>query len=373
MSEWKGEFLGFTYGGIHSSDLGIVRVSDGSRFTENLLPTQQNRTVVVPGRDETYFFGSNDTQKQFNISYAFDSMTQAQLDQLRAHFADKSIRDLEFDERKGIIWKAKISASSIKFVPFELFGRDRYILPVKENWTYNILNFGYGVPTNSENFPKNSWYLDQNSLKLYWRTSGDFTLKSTTAALHAQDRGKNVYKGEGTLQLICYQPYGIEKVTMELNPTIQSNPIRINYGMAIKNTSSFFYDWTLKVKGFPLRVRFYNILPARAIILDVDGITNYAKSQNSEDSNDIGLFFESSTGLIRGLYEGIPGEYHISNKIYNQFIKNGDFFKIEPGIDDRFVVTSSIEWASKDAAQAAIDNETDTIKIIEATYTKFHY
>jgi hypothetical protein len=39
MSEWKGEFLGFTYGNIHSSDLGIVRVSNGSRFEENLLPT----------------------------------------------------------------------------------------------------------------------------------------------------------------------------------------------------------------------------------------------------------------------------------------------------------------------------------------------
>jgi hypothetical protein len=39
MSEWKGEFLGFTYGGIHSSTLGIVRTSDGSRFNENLLPT----------------------------------------------------------------------------------------------------------------------------------------------------------------------------------------------------------------------------------------------------------------------------------------------------------------------------------------------
>jgi hypothetical protein len=39
MSEFKGDFLGFTYNKLHSSELGIVRVSDGSRFNENLLPT----------------------------------------------------------------------------------------------------------------------------------------------------------------------------------------------------------------------------------------------------------------------------------------------------------------------------------------------
>jgi hypothetical protein len=46
MSDFRGDYMGFTYGidpasgkPIHSSDLGIVRVSDGSRFNENLLPT----------------------------------------------------------------------------------------------------------------------------------------------------------------------------------------------------------------------------------------------------------------------------------------------------------------------------------------------
>jgi hypothetical protein len=37
--EFKGDYMGFTYNNTHSSALGIVRVSDGSRFNENLLPT----------------------------------------------------------------------------------------------------------------------------------------------------------------------------------------------------------------------------------------------------------------------------------------------------------------------------------------------
>jgi len=33
------DYIGFTFNGIHSSELGIVRTSEGSRFNENLLPT----------------------------------------------------------------------------------------------------------------------------------------------------------------------------------------------------------------------------------------------------------------------------------------------------------------------------------------------
>jgi hypothetical protein len=58
MSVFKGEYMGFSYNGVHSSDLGIVRVSKGSRFEENLLPTIQDKTVQVPGNDGTYYFGS---------------------------------------------------------------------------------------------------------------------------------------------------------------------------------------------------------------------------------------------------------------------------------------------------------------------------
>jgi hypothetical protein len=33
------DYIGFTFNGRHSSTLGIVRTSEGSRFNENLLPT----------------------------------------------------------------------------------------------------------------------------------------------------------------------------------------------------------------------------------------------------------------------------------------------------------------------------------------------
>jgi hypothetical protein len=61
------DFTGFSFNGVHSSELGIVRISDGSRYNEDLLPTLQDKTIQVPGGDGTYYFGSYYTQRTFPI------------------------------------------------------------------------------------------------------------------------------------------------------------------------------------------------------------------------------------------------------------------------------------------------------------------
>ena len=119
MSNWRGDYMGFTYNNVHSSDLGIVRVSDGSRFNENLLPTMQDKTVPVPGGDGSYFFGSYYTQRQFNISFAFDDLTEERLARIRSHFGDKQIYDLIFDEAPYKVYSAKVTGTAtLKYIPF---------------------------------------------------------------------------------------------------------------------------------------------------------------------------------------------------------------------------------------------------------------
>ena len=113
------DYIGFTYNGFHSSSLGIKRVSDGSRFNENLLPTIQDKTVQVPGGDGTYYYGSYYTQKQFNIPFAFDSLTEEQLAQLKRIFGDKNVHDLIFDETPYKIYRAKVTGTAtLKYIPF---------------------------------------------------------------------------------------------------------------------------------------------------------------------------------------------------------------------------------------------------------------
>ena len=42
----KGDFIGFTFNGVHSSELGIIRVSEGDRYNESLLPSLSSKTIA---------------------------------------------------------------------------------------------------------------------------------------------------------------------------------------------------------------------------------------------------------------------------------------------------------------------------------------
>ena len=115
------DFVGFRFGGVHSSDLGIKRVSDGSRYNEDLLPSLQDKTVQIPGGDGTYYFGSYYTQRTIPVSIAFDDMTEVQFRKLRTLISKKEPQRLIFDERPYKYYMAKVSpsAQSLKYVCFE--------------------------------------------------------------------------------------------------------------------------------------------------------------------------------------------------------------------------------------------------------------
>ena len=98
MEVLKGDFIGFSIGNFHSSKLGILRTSDGSRFNESLLPGFSDATAQVPGGDGMYYWKSTYSQKPFSIPIAYDSMTETQLRNLRRAMACKDIIPLVFDE-----------------------------------------------------------------------------------------------------------------------------------------------------------------------------------------------------------------------------------------------------------------------------------
>lgn len=104
---WKGDFLGFTLGGVHSSILGIVRVSDNNRYDEDLLPNYQDITANVPGRNETYYFGSTYTQREFTVKIAYDHLTDSQLRKLKQLLSKKEPQDLIFDEAPYKVYSVK--------------------------------------------------------------------------------------------------------------------------------------------------------------------------------------------------------------------------------------------------------------------------
>lgn len=98
MSVYSGDFLGFTIGEIHSSQLNITRVSSNNRYEDNLLPNLKDITIEIPGGDGTYYQDKFYQQKPFVLTFAYDDLRDEDLRMLRQVLGFKGVQQLIFDE-----------------------------------------------------------------------------------------------------------------------------------------------------------------------------------------------------------------------------------------------------------------------------------
>ena len=281
MSAFKGDYLGFTYNGEHSSDLGIVRTSNGSRFDENLLPTMQDKTVQVPGGDGTYYFGSYYTQRPFAVSFAFDSLTEQQVAKIKSHFGDKKIHDLIFDERPYKTYRAKVTGSAtMKYIPF------------------------------------------------------------------AEGETSRLYKGEGTIQFTCYNPFArCDKKWLEQYDDTNKNEWSAASGLKasqgnydkLNGREILLYNPGDTESHFLLRMNFSNNqIPAGRIDLKGNIL-----EWNKIDMEGSDAYIKINTKL--NLIEGYNASGNKTGNIYNQYIKDGVFFKIPFGESKLTIDESAID------------------------------
>ena len=392
MSAIKGDFTGFTFNGIHSSELGLTRVSDGSRYSENLLPTIQDKTVQVPGADGTYYFGTYYTQRPFNISVAFDNLSEEQLRQLKIVFGDKAIHDLIFDEVPYKIYRVKSTGTpNLKYVCFD---KDR----------------------------------DEND-RAYQEIKKTITREELYSSGARSPYGR-VYKGEGQLNFVAYEPFARSRFKYIDEYTMQSIPEWGSMDTASANNVHYnLYDWvdsaglklsnTTKTVGSedpviyqidkfkPEGIMVYNPgdLPVHfnlyffGNVFDSDSPINLEWDEDhylvvnpfSLETGDIGFRINGKLNLIEGVTEAPGTEQYIkilkimnrspveegwyelvnnnyvltqdeeavsgknyyerkvkyipTGTIYNQYIEEGDFFKIP--------VTNDLTWLSIGANESA--------------------
>ena len=270
MSEIKHiDYVGFTFNGKHSSELGIIRTSEGSRFNESLLPTIQDKTIQVPGGDGMYHFGSYYTQRQFNISYAFDSLTEAQLNELKQWLGDKKIHTLIFDETPYKAYQAKVTGSaSIKHIPF-VEGATNRVYKGEGSIQFTAYD---PYARCKEKYLSNDYYKKFNNIE-EWKDAANL--------------------------LIDQEDYD----------DCKGNEIKL-------------YNPGDKEADFILTFRFDNRnIPAGTIYLDAD--SQLSIKQISRLGEDTHIKINTKLNLI----EGYVGERKSGN-IYNRFITSGTFFKI---------------------------------------------
>ena len=294
----KGDFISFTYNGVHSTDLGIVRVTVSNRYDDSLLPTIQDKTVQVPGSNGTYFFGSYYTQRQINVDFAFDEVTESQIRLMRRTFEGTRSHLLVFDEEPYKVYYSKVvSTPKLTYIPF-----------------------------------------------------GDTTVD-----------GKRLYKGEGKLTFTCYDPFAhCPDNYKNYNEWIINSPIWYKYdnkdewNFSAQLTTDTIYDtWDSSSKSFQLynpgdlEADFFVILPI------CDGLTGIKIDNTNTAANatlglaagmeakgeDTHIRFNSKLNIIEGLKYSESTGYTKTGNIYNSYINSGSWFKIPKTLIDDWKLT----------------------------------
>lgn len=282
------DFIGFTFNGLHSSQLGIVRVSNGSRFDENLLPTIQDKTVQVPGGDGTYFFGSYYTQKPFNVQFAFDNLTEEKFSELKKWIGDKQIHDLIFDELPYKIYSAKITGSAtIKHIPFD---------------------------ENEKRIYKGEGSIQFTAYYPFARSAFKFLDESTAA-------NKEEWKTASGLK--------------------ESNPDGdVTFDSLVNNNTMWIYNPGDIETNFQIRLSFGEdgTIPKFGISLTNDSSRALQCSSIKKQGEDAWIQIDSKLNLI----EGLDSAGKKTGNVYNRYMVAGNFFKI-PKSTDPIQLTFNIE------------------------------
>ena len=282
----KGDFISFSFNEHRSESLGIVRVSDGSRYNEDLVPTTQDKTVQVPGGDGFYYFGSDYTQKPFTIPIAFDGLTEKQFRELQQVFGTKELGKLVFDERPYKYYMVKSSKPQLKYI---CFGKDGERIYKGEG----TLTFTAYYPFAKSIFKFLNEYSDKN--KDEWKEASGMKAEKGTYDTVSNNGSISVYNA-GDLEA---------DFILRFSLPIDNAPIGdIKITLSKENVG--------KVEAF----------------LDLNGF--------SKKGTDTGFQINTKTNLIEGFNaEGLTGT------LYNENIIQGDFFKIPPREDYQISVTGA--------------------------------
>lgn len=359
-----GDFTGFSFGGVHSSDLGITRVSGGDRYEEKLHPEISDRTAEVPGLDGVYYFGSEHRERVFDITLGFDSLTEEQFRRLRTIFSTKEVKELIFDERPYKKYMAKIeSPVELSFVCFDeprkVIGAERKGIRITERTatTSSVISdvsegldvtlsestyqsFFSSDGTNTFEYRDSVWYLVEEEaevelsnygievtindpsvenigFKVTNSTTNGVTWEQVTPYTIDYTHVQRIYKGEGKISFICHYPYA-KSVFKELPEG--SDEWAFSSGiLSVSDYSEFDrYDNTSGIiniyNGGDLPANFSLYCPflvSHSMKLKYYTNANTLSGQlnigditpldNITGHNDVGFLINTSNGLIQGV------------------------------------------------------------------------
>ena len=253
MSEsYIGDFIGMEYNGVHSSALGFVRTSNGDRYNLSLLPSFEDQTAQVQGRDETYYFGLNYTDKNISIDIAFDEINESRFRKITKLFSDRKPHKLILDESPYKYYNVKIAESpeidylcfdnggeriykgegSLSFVAYNPFAQSTYKYLTDYNsdtmkyWDFKVTKDIVPILNNKIYYTRDSW---DNYTPIIFTDEIEFPQKYTQC-----DASK-----EFNSSFIYYIFDGTEYTEVE---NLESETYRLNPSNYYTKNNDFYYE-----------------------------------------------------------------------------------------------------------------------------------
>ena len=102
------DFTGFTFNGQHSSQFGLLRVSDGDRYEDTLVLSSSDEAADIPGGPGQYYWGETLKERTFPINIAYDEVTEVDKRRIKKWLhPDDKLHELIFDERPYVKYWVK--------------------------------------------------------------------------------------------------------------------------------------------------------------------------------------------------------------------------------------------------------------------------
>ena len=381
MSEsYIGDFIGMEYNGVHSSALGFVRTSNGDRYNLSLLPSFEDQTAQVQGRDETYYFGLNYTDKNISIDIAFDEINESRFRKITKLFSDRKPHKLILDESPYKYYNVKIAESpeidylcfdnggeriykgegSLSFVAYNPFAQSTYKYLTDYNsdtmkyWDFKVTKDVAPILNNKIYYTRDSW---DNYTPIIFTDEIEFPQKYTQCDASKEFNSSFVYYTfDGTKYT---EVENLELETYRLNPSnyyTKNNDFYYEGGninewffsldlLPNQTYQSYTYDTFISGEN---KINLYNPGDLETdfevtIPFTEDSISNlkfYLSSFNTtlvnyqllfnnnilKKGNDAAIKINSMNNLVYGVDSVENGKP--TGNIYNDSIIGGHFFKI---------------------------------------------
>lgn len=382
MSEsYIGDFIGMEYNGVHSSALGFVRTSNGDRYNLSLLPSFEDQTAQVQGRDETYYFGLNYTDKNISIDIAFDEINESRFRKITKLFSDRKPHKLILDESPYKYYNVKIAESpeidylcfdnggeriykgegSLSFVAYNPFAQSTYKYLTDYNsdtmkyWDFKVTKDIVPILNNKIYYTRDSW---DNYTPIIFTDEIEFPQKYTQCDSSKEFNSSFVYYiFDGTEYT---EIENLELETYRLNPSnyyTKNNDFYYEGGninewffsldlLPNQTYQSYTYDTFISGEN---KINLYNPGDLETDFEVTIPFTNgaisnlkfYLSSSNTtlvnyqlllansipKKGSDAAIKINTSNNLIYGV-DSLDENSKPTGNIYNEYITGGHFFKI---------------------------------------------